>query len=241
MIKGFEEDVGTKTSFYGFTVNTMKNSLISYKKLGFTSVPQGQVGPLTGELFPEPLRGGEGGGRVEPQGSQAWVQWVQSCARILGAGVEALRRENSLGGDAPLFQAAPHHSAPQCEWLMFTEGLWGATAAPLSWRGGQGPVPRAQQSSSRAGVQVHTPTPGTHTREGVCQGLRLFPAFPFPQSCLFLDGSVSKATTRLESIKAGPLRPQTCGSLQLPRGPPNSGVCLPTSPSSLCRKPRPRG
>ncbi|XP_053786722.1 alpha-N-acetylgalactosaminide alpha-2,6-sialyltransferase 2 isoform X1 [Desmodus rotundus] len=42
VIKGFEEDVGTKTSFYGFTVNTMKNSLISYKKLGFTSVPQGQ-------------------------------------------------------------------------------------------------------------------------------------------------------------------------------------------------------
>ncbi|XP_036920725.1 alpha-N-acetylgalactosaminide alpha-2,6-sialyltransferase 2 isoform X2 [Sturnira hondurensis] len=42
VIKGFEEDVGTKTSFYGFTVNTMKNSLISYKELGFTSVPQGQ-------------------------------------------------------------------------------------------------------------------------------------------------------------------------------------------------------
>lgn len=40
--KGFELDVGTKTSFYGFTVNTMKNSLISYSKLGFTSVPQGQ-------------------------------------------------------------------------------------------------------------------------------------------------------------------------------------------------------
>nr|XP_012634357.1 alpha-N-acetylgalactosaminide alpha-2,6-sialyltransferase 2 [Microcebus murinus] len=42
VIKGFERDVGTKTSFYGFTVNTMKNSLISYGKLGFTSVPQGQ-------------------------------------------------------------------------------------------------------------------------------------------------------------------------------------------------------
>ncbi|KAM5308291.1 alpha-N-acetylgalactosaminide alpha-2,6-sialyltransferase 2 isoform 3-T3 [Glossophaga mutica] len=42
VIKGFEEDVGTKTSFYGFTVNTMKNSLIAYKKLGFTHVPQGQ-------------------------------------------------------------------------------------------------------------------------------------------------------------------------------------------------------
>ncbi|XP_037664570.1 alpha-N-acetylgalactosaminide alpha-2,6-sialyltransferase 2 isoform X6 [Choloepus didactylus] len=42
VIKGFEHDVGTKTSFYGFTVNTMKNSLISYWNLGFTSVPQGQ-------------------------------------------------------------------------------------------------------------------------------------------------------------------------------------------------------
>ncbi|XP_006886417.1 PREDICTED: alpha-N-acetylgalactosaminide alpha-2,6-sialyltransferase 2 [Elephantulus edwardii] len=42
VIKGFEEDVGTKTSFYGFTVNTMKNSLIAYKHLGFTSVPQRQ-------------------------------------------------------------------------------------------------------------------------------------------------------------------------------------------------------
>ncbi|EHA99403.1 Alpha-N-acetylgalactosaminide alpha-2,6-sialyltransferase 2 [Heterocephalus glaber] len=42
VIKGFERDVGTKTSFYGFTVNTMKNSLISYWDLGFTSVPQGQ-------------------------------------------------------------------------------------------------------------------------------------------------------------------------------------------------------
>ncbi|XP_059989697.1 alpha-N-acetylgalactosaminide alpha-2,6-sialyltransferase 2-like isoform X6 [Lagenorhynchus albirostris] len=42
VIKGFEKDVGTKTSFYGFTVNTMKNSLISYSNLGFTSVPQGQ-------------------------------------------------------------------------------------------------------------------------------------------------------------------------------------------------------
>ncbi|XP_037349442.1 alpha-N-acetylgalactosaminide alpha-2,6-sialyltransferase 2 [Talpa occidentalis] len=42
VIKGFEQDVGTKTSFYGFTVNTMKNSLISYRHLGFTSVPHGQ-------------------------------------------------------------------------------------------------------------------------------------------------------------------------------------------------------
>ncbi|XP_074116918.1 alpha-N-acetylgalactosaminide alpha-2,6-sialyltransferase 2 isoform X1 [Sminthopsis crassicaudata] len=40
VIKGYEEDVGTKTSFYGFTVNTMKNSLKAYKHLGFTSVPK---------------------------------------------------------------------------------------------------------------------------------------------------------------------------------------------------------
>ncbi|XP_064841759.1 alpha-N-acetylgalactosaminide alpha-2,6-sialyltransferase 2-like isoform X3 [Oncorhynchus masou masou] len=40
--KHFEEDVGTKTSFYGFTTNTMKNSLNSYRKDGFTKVPRGQ-------------------------------------------------------------------------------------------------------------------------------------------------------------------------------------------------------
>ncbi|KAI1884223.1 hypothetical protein AGOR_G00224240 [Albula goreensis] len=40
--KSFEEDVGTKTSFYGFTTNTMKNSLLSYRNVGFHRVPQGQ-------------------------------------------------------------------------------------------------------------------------------------------------------------------------------------------------------
>ncbi|XP_056405828.1 alpha-N-acetylgalactosaminide alpha-2,6-sialyltransferase 2 [Hyla sarda] len=43
VIKGFEEDVGTKTSFYGFTVNTMKNSLIAYNEYGFTETPKGQA------------------------------------------------------------------------------------------------------------------------------------------------------------------------------------------------------
>ncbi|XP_066473964.1 alpha-N-acetylgalactosaminide alpha-2,6-sialyltransferase 2 isoform X2 [Tiliqua scincoides] len=38
--KGFEKDVGTKTSFFGFTVNTMKNSLIAYAEYGFTQIPQ---------------------------------------------------------------------------------------------------------------------------------------------------------------------------------------------------------
>lgn len=40
--RGFEQDVGNKTSFYGFTVNTLKNSLVAYRTLGFTAVPQGQ-------------------------------------------------------------------------------------------------------------------------------------------------------------------------------------------------------
>nr|XP_008102573.1 PREDICTED: alpha-N-acetylgalactosaminide alpha-2,6-sialyltransferase 2 [Anolis carolinensis] len=40
VIKGFEADVGTKISFYGFTVNTMKNSLIAYAEYGFTQIPQ---------------------------------------------------------------------------------------------------------------------------------------------------------------------------------------------------------
>ncbi|XP_072550451.1 alpha-N-acetylgalactosaminide alpha-2,6-sialyltransferase 2 [Salminus brasiliensis] len=38
--KNFEEDVGTKTSFYGFTTNTLKNSLKAYQRDGFTMVPQ---------------------------------------------------------------------------------------------------------------------------------------------------------------------------------------------------------
>ncbi|XP_041719624.2 alpha-N-acetylgalactosaminide alpha-2,6-sialyltransferase 2 isoform X1 [Coregonus clupeaformis] len=42
--KHFEEDVGTKTSFYGFTTNTMKNSLKFYRKDGFTKVPRGRRG-----------------------------------------------------------------------------------------------------------------------------------------------------------------------------------------------------
>lgn len=43
VIRGFEEDVGTKISFYGFTVNTMKNSLIAYEEYGFTRIPQAEV------------------------------------------------------------------------------------------------------------------------------------------------------------------------------------------------------
>uniref|UniRef100_A0A673X0W7 alpha-N-acetylgalactosaminide alpha-2,6-sialyltransferase n=1 Tax=Salmo trutta TaxID=8032 RepID=A0A673X0W7_SALTR len=42
-LQHFEEDVGTKTSFYGFTTNTVKNSLHFYRKDGFTKVPRGRV------------------------------------------------------------------------------------------------------------------------------------------------------------------------------------------------------
>ncbi|XP_018530380.1 alpha-N-acetylgalactosaminide alpha-2,6-sialyltransferase 2 isoform X2 [Lates calcarifer] len=40
VIRGFEEDVGTKISFYGFTANTMKNALRMYRADGFTRIPQ---------------------------------------------------------------------------------------------------------------------------------------------------------------------------------------------------------
>lgn len=43
VIRGFEEDVGTKISFYGFTTNTMKNALMLYGKDGFTEIPQSPV------------------------------------------------------------------------------------------------------------------------------------------------------------------------------------------------------
>lgn len=112
MIKGFEEDVGTKTSFYGFTVNTMKNSLISYKKLGFTSVPQGQVRPS----LAEPLHG-------KPQGPQAQSSGC-SCARILGTGMGLLRR---VWARMPQFQAVLHNFGLECEGPMFTESLRGAS------------------------------------------------------------------------------------------------------------------
>ncbi|KAG7266471.1 hypothetical protein CRUP_029430 [Coryphaenoides rupestris] len=39
--RGFEPDVGNKTSFYGFTTNTLKHSLVKYKSAGFTRIPQG--------------------------------------------------------------------------------------------------------------------------------------------------------------------------------------------------------
>lgn len=40
VITGFEEDVGTKISFYGFTTNTMKHALSWYRSDGFTRIPQ---------------------------------------------------------------------------------------------------------------------------------------------------------------------------------------------------------
>ncbi|KAF7650385.1 hypothetical protein LDENG_00126670 [Lucifuga dentata] len=40
LIKGFEEDVGTKISFYGFTTNTMKHALQMYWVDGFTKIPR---------------------------------------------------------------------------------------------------------------------------------------------------------------------------------------------------------
>ncbi|XP_053562667.1 alpha-N-acetylgalactosaminide alpha-2,6-sialyltransferase 2-like [Bombina bombina] len=39
-IEGFEKDVGNRTSFYVFSINTMMNSLNAYRKLGFKKVPR---------------------------------------------------------------------------------------------------------------------------------------------------------------------------------------------------------
>ncbi|XP_058263203.1 alpha-N-acetylgalactosaminide alpha-2,6-sialyltransferase 2 isoform X2 [Hemibagrus wyckioides] len=40
IIKGFEEDVGSRTSFYTFSTNTFRNSLRSYSRVGYKSAPQ---------------------------------------------------------------------------------------------------------------------------------------------------------------------------------------------------------
>lgn len=54
VIRGFEDDVGMKTSFYGFTTNTMKNALNMYRADGFTKIPQS---PDTKYIFiPSDLR-----------------------------------------------------------------------------------------------------------------------------------------------------------------------------------------
>ncbi|XP_051889278.1 LOW QUALITY PROTEIN: alpha-N-acetylgalactosaminide alpha-2,6-sialyltransferase 2-like [Pristis pectinata] len=39
IIKGFEQDVGTRTSFYTFSTNTLKNSLYAYHRVGYTALP----------------------------------------------------------------------------------------------------------------------------------------------------------------------------------------------------------
>ncbi|XP_061088281.1 alpha-N-acetylgalactosaminide alpha-2,6-sialyltransferase 2 isoform X2 [Conger conger] len=39
VIEGFEEDVGSRTSLYTFSTNTMRNSLVSYASVGYTGPP----------------------------------------------------------------------------------------------------------------------------------------------------------------------------------------------------------
>ncbi|KAJ8345929.1 hypothetical protein SKAU_G00301220 [Synaphobranchus kaupii] len=42
VIKGFEEDVGSRTSFYTFSTNTMRNSMRSYARAGFRGPPKSE-------------------------------------------------------------------------------------------------------------------------------------------------------------------------------------------------------
>lgn len=84
VIKGFEKDVGNKTSFYGFTVNTMKNSLISYWNFGFTSVPQGPVRLLMGVALSRAVRatvprGPVRGRTVAPAQEMERLGWDPGC------------------------------------------------------------------------------------------------------------------------------------------------------------------
>lgn len=43
VIKGYEKDVGTKTSFYGFTAYSLVSSLQNLEHKGFKKIPQGKV------------------------------------------------------------------------------------------------------------------------------------------------------------------------------------------------------
>nr|XP_005988131.1 PREDICTED: alpha-N-acetylgalactosaminide alpha-2,6-sialyltransferase 2-like [Latimeria chalumnae] len=40
VVKGFEKDIGNRTSFYIFSTNTMRNSMASYRGVGFLGPPQ---------------------------------------------------------------------------------------------------------------------------------------------------------------------------------------------------------
>ncbi|KAJ8251415.1 hypothetical protein GJAV_G00221100 [Gymnothorax javanicus] len=42
VIEGFEEDVGSRTSFYIFSTNTMRNSMRGYRRAGFRGPPQSE-------------------------------------------------------------------------------------------------------------------------------------------------------------------------------------------------------
>lgn len=43
VIKGYEKDVGTKTSFYGFTAYSLVTSLQILGRRGFSNIPRGKV------------------------------------------------------------------------------------------------------------------------------------------------------------------------------------------------------
>lgn len=45
VIQGYEQDVGTRTSFYGFTAFSLTQSLLILGGRGFRNVPVGKVSP----------------------------------------------------------------------------------------------------------------------------------------------------------------------------------------------------
>lgn len=64
VIKGYEQDVGTRTSFYGFTAFSLTQSLLILGSRGFRHVPVGEVSREKELAWPQTLdRGHVGEGR----------------------------------------------------------------------------------------------------------------------------------------------------------------------------------
>lgn len=197
VIKGFEKDVGNKTSFYGFTVNTMKNSLISYWNFGFTSVPQGPVRLLmgwhchgrSGPLFPEaPLHGRTA---APPQEMERLGSWVH------------VRR------GAPEFRAAQDPSGVERGWLVLTEPMGCRALYRMPH------PPRFRRRLSKAAAGPGPGLKGLPPQSSRCtgwgEGCLLVPP-PLPSggrgqhSCPFPDGSVSvQGHPAAKIIKVQPL------------------------------------
>ncbi|MEE6522970.1 hypothetical protein FKM82_021664, partial [Ascaphus truei] len=82
VIKGFEDDVGTRTSYYGFTAFTMLNSIYLLKEQGFTRIPRDKETKYI--LFPEAKRDYE------------WLKALQQNTEIAKGNLDFYRYRHSV-------------------------------------------------------------------------------------------------------------------------------------------------